>query len=1025
MKIVAIRGKNIASLEGEFEVDFTKEPLKSAGIFAITGHTGSGKSTLLDTLCLALFDNIPRNNRTSDSLTILDVKDKSISQTDSRTVLRRGTSNGYAEVEFVSLGGETFVSRWSVRRSRDKVDGSLQSVDFRLTNLSTNSEVPGRKTELLAKIVELIGLTFDQFTRAVLLAQGDFATFLKATQKEKAELLEKLTGTEIYSRISSSIYEKSKNAEQDLNLVKEQIKGIELLSDEACQTLIAEKQAIKMELDSLKIEVERLTAKIKWINDEALLMNQVNQAEQQLQQAQRVIEEAKPRVDFLHKSDSVQAIRDSYVGLKSTQQQLVNHQSELAGYKSERDTYTAKLKQAKENLATSEADQKNHLEAVSALEPLIQKARSLDIQVENARKRKEEAEKERLQAIEAKRTIEKSLLSAQTEIETAEKTRSKCQLWFDEHQQYSDIVPRMELIDNLLRDVQCAKEQKGVNEQTLAKAEEVLVSDIATLATLTAEAERLNNLLPTEIAMLRAKLTEGAPCPVCGSVHHPMTEMPEESVKEAELNQLKEEVRNKITLLQERIEKRKAEIVRLQSMVESYANQAKEADTKLATYLNVLPDWQQCDYKVLQRELKEIAENWKRYSAEQTTANEQYGNFSIRCKHENERLLEANEMLSIKETKQRSTMDEFDALQKERAQLLDGKSADLIEKEYRLKGNEMAERVKALATAKEEIAAKGEKLAGSIAQLTAAIETLTKQSEALQTAIHDWLAKQEDAMSGEQLALLLSKDTNWLAAERKALDRLRDTMTSIQATLTERKNNLALHDKAEIKPEEGEEMEALQMLSNEKNNLIKQNTNRNVEIEMLFVNHDKGKSRIKAFEKELEAKGALSENWKKLNEMFGSADGAKFKVLAQGYTLDVLLSYANKHLNELSKRYVLQRIPDTLGLQVVDLDMLGEIRTVHSLSGGESFLISLALALGLSSLSSNRMNVESLFIDEGFGSLDLDTLRVAMDALERLQTQGRKIGVISHVAEMTERITAQVRVVKTSNGKSKIEISGS
>ena len=370
-------------------------------------------------------------------------------------------------------------------------------------------------------------------------------------------------------------------------------------------------------------------------------------------------------------------------------------------------------------------------------------------------------------------------------------------------------------------------------------------------------------------------------------------------------------------------------------------------------------------------------------------------------------------------------MDEFDALQKERAQLLDGKSADLIEKEYRLKGNEMAERVKALATAKEEIAAKGEKLAGSIAQLTAAIETLTKQSEALQTAIDDWLAKQEDAMSGEQLALLLSKDTNWLAAERKALDRLRDTMTSIQATLTERKNNLALHDKAEIKPEEGEEMEALQMLSNEKNNLIKQNTNRNVEIEMLFVNHDKGKSRIKAFEKELEAKGALSENWKKLNEMFGSADGAKFKVLAQGYTLDVLLSYANKHLNELSKRYVLQRIPDTLGLQVVDLDMLGEIRTVHSLSGGESFLISLALALGLSSLSSNRMNVESLFIDEGFGSLDLDTLRVAMDALERLQTQGRKIGVISHVAEMTERITAQVRVVKTSNGKSKIEISGS
>ena len=123
-------------------------------------------------------------------------------------------------------------------------------------------------------------------------------------------------------------------------------------------------------------------------------------------------------------------------------------------------------------------------------------------------------------------------------------------------------------------------------------------------------------------------------------------------------------------------------------------------------------------------------------------------------------------------------------------------------------------------------------------------------------------------------------------------------------------------------------------------------------------------------------------------------------------------------------RYELQRIPDTLALQIVDLDMMGEVRSVHSLSGGESFLVSLALALGLSSLSSNRMNVESLFIDEGFGSLDMDTLRIAMDALERLQMQGRKIGVISHVAEMMERIPAQVQVVKTGSGRSKVQVMG-
>ena len=186
----------------------------------------------------------------------------------------------------------------------------------------------------------------------------------------------------------------------------------------------------------------------------------------------------------------------------------------------------------------------------------------------------------------------------------------------------------------------------------------------------------------------------------------------------------------------------------------------------------------------------------------------------------------------------------------------------------------------------------------------------------------------------------------------------------------------------------------------------------------------KNRQALAGIRKELDEKQLNYENWSKLNELFGSQSGVKFKEIAQGYTLDVLLLYANKHLQDLAPRYELQRISDTLALQIVDLDMMGEVRTVHSLSGGESFLVSLALALGLSSLSSNRMNVESLFIDEGFGSLDPETFRIAMDALERLQMQGRKIGVISHVAEMTERISAQIQIVKTGNGRSRVQVAG-
>lgn len=268
------------------------------------------------------------------------------------------------------------------------------------------------------------------------------------------------------------------------------------------------------------------------------------------------------------------------------------------------------------------------------------------------------------------------------------------------------------------------------------------------------------------------------------------------------------------------------------------------------------------------------------------------------------------------------------------------------------------------------------------------------------------------------------KDAAWIAGEKKILDEVKERQTSLRAVLAERRQKLMEHRQSERKPEEGERKEELEARLTACQTDKEQQLARHTQIEMMLDNHRKGKQRIKDFEKELEEKTSVYEHWAKLNELFGSQTGNKFKEIAQGYTLDVLLVYANKHLKVLSKRYELQRIPDTLALQIADMDMMGEVRSVHSLSGGESFLISLALALGLSSLSSNRMNVESLFIDEGFGSLDMDTLRIAMDALERLQTQGRKIGVISHVAEMIERITTQIQVVRISGGKSRINIVG-
>ena len=147
--------------------------------------------------------------------------------------------------------------------------------------------------------------------------------------------------------------------------------------------------------------------------------------------------------------------------------------------------------------------------------------------------------------------------------------------------------------------------------------------------------------------------------------------------------------------------------------------------------------------------------------------------------------------------------------------------------------------------------------------------------------------------------------------------------------------------------------------------------------------------------------------------------------ITQGYTLDILLDVANAHLKDFSGRYMLSRIsPDSLGIKVIDLEMMSESRSVHSLSGGETFLASLALSLALSSISSSKMSIESLFIDEGFGALDKETLGSAMDALEQLQSKGRNICVISHLTEMLDRIPVKIKVAKGANGKSRIEITG-
>lgn len=1025
MKIVAIRGKNLASLEGEFEIDFTAEPLRSAGIFAITGSTGAGKSTLLDALCLALFDSTPRMNKAKENnVSVMDVQDKMIAQNDSRSILRRGTAEGYSEVDFVALTGEIYRSRWMVRRSRGKVEGSLQKVEMSLFNLTSGREEQGTKTELLVRITGLIGLSFEQFSRSVLLAQGDFATFLKARQSEKAEILEKLTGTEIYSRISASIYEKTKKAETEFKLVQERIKGIELLADEQLQELAAERELHASQLSIQKKTEESLTLKLKWIEEERQLSQTCVQAEEALIGIRREIEEAKPRNELLAQIEQAQEVRDVFIELRHAQHQAAENQKRLEEQQAGKQKNEAALALTGKQLAVSQQALQEFKAYLLQIEPQLAKAKELDIQLIENKKQVAEVQKEVAAVLQNKNKSAQTVTALEENIRQLQNQQQTVQVWFERYAAYAQLVPAIELVTSLLTNWEAANAQKLSNDTLLYKVKQMCETEEQRLKALQQESERLNRLLPTEIVLLRAQLKEGEPCPVCGSVHHPQGKLTDvQSLQEEELNQAKEKVAKETEQLTATLNSRHLEITRLMTLIESYAGQSSESLANATAYVSILPNWQELLAKgTLKRHVQEFGRLWNTHLQEQANLKEALAARTAQLESAKNEVVTSGKTYEEKRLKAETQQAELTAREQERHTLLNGEPTEKVLSRNATRQKELEKEVETVQTRHHALSVEAESFRVRILQLESDITRLTDTSEADKKRIDEWLSAQPEKKEFAYLEALLSKDRSWINAEKQFINTLKERETSTLAVQQERKQKLAEHRSIPSKPDAEESHEllinALAACTAEKETL----SNRLVQIEMTIGNHWKGKQKIASFEKELIAKTTTYENWSKLNELFGSQTGTKFKEIAQGYTLDVLLLYANKHLQDLAPRYELQRVPDTLALQIIDLDMMGEVRSVHSLSGGESFLVSLALALGLSSLSSNRMNVESLFIDEGFGSLDIDTLRIAMDALERLQMQGRKIGVISHVEEMTERIPTRIQVMKISNGKSCIRV---
>ena len=1247
MRILAIRGKNLASLAGEFEIDFQSEPLGNAGLFAITGPTGAGKSTLLDALCLALYERTPRLARASSRGEVIpDVGDSGVSPSDPRTILRRGAADGRAEVDFVGSDGLSYRARWSVRRARNKSDRRLQASEIDLLRLADSQVLSDhRKTETLRLIEARIGLNFDQFTRAVLLAQNEFAAFLRASDDERAELLQTLTGTETFTQISQDAFARMKAEKEQLDRLQAQLRDLaplaQALRAEKNGQLLAQAEKVKTLEDRKALE----EAQLRWFKQlDDLTVAEVD-ASRKLGAARAEQTAAAPRQSHLSRLERVQPARPLCVELDRLGAEVAGTALTLAQEASARDASAIKL-------STSAVEQQAATQALGQADaartdaqPLIDKARELDAKVAaldpgwqaavaargRAQEqlnlhdgRKAEADKRlasskagladaqrwlstneprrrlaqgwqrwetlfgnasdhltahgraasevkalnvqattiakamgqqqaavaaataKLSAVQqdlASRTLdcaaldpEKLAQEKQLTASRGEQLQAAAQLW----QQIGEGLQQSTKLDQQLQAqrqlvLQCDQElQSGAAQQPLLERDLKAAQQSLELANLAAGKDAKS---------LRASLQPGSPCPVCGAVDHPYEAASPQS--DAILGALKAQVSEKqqasnallqvlagatarsqaaarqikdldgelallaasgasrrnawaalalqaelaavveadqTTWLVDQQTRVKAELGRLTADEKSYREKLKGkelAQAALAPAQRAADAARQAlDQTSLQQQLtgqaldvqhKKVAEqatlladllgtldgafadaSWRddwlvdpqafvsscSRSAEQwlithqqvldltsqiKTQQSEFEGCTAACQQATEQLKSQADQLA-------SLGNEIQALRDERRKIFEGRPTPEVESG--LNGNieqAKARQLKAQ-SALNEAQSDTTRLAESVRQATARLASSRGLQATAAEQLDRWIAGFPDveaSVAGSapllptDLRRLLATPEDWLLQEREALQLVARAVASGQAVLNEHRSAKVRHEAGKTVQQDADALRADQVITLAAlADAARALTGLKIEI----AQDDEKLEKSLALRDSIDKQANCSKVWSQLGDMIGSADGKKFRNFAQQLTLDILLRDANLHLQSLSRRYRLERITDSLGLLVVDQDMGDELRSVHSLSGGESFLVSLALALGLASLSSNKVRVESLFIDEGFGSLDADSLRVAMDALDNLQALGRKVGVISHVQEMTERIGTRINVMRMAGGQSKVTV---